>query len=567
MDVQERRSRLRRTARVLGCLTLLGTGTSARNAASIGPAETMAFIRVVGDVRAEFTGAFRKPIVTPDAELATGSGFVIAPSGLILTNHHVVDEGPSARMFAGREAEVTTENRRIEVALGGPRGVLEAHVVASDPELDLAVLQVTAAGLPYLAFGDSDAVPPGAPVRVLGFPFGRQVEVGRQPGSNVTPGVTVTSGSVSAARADDAGATRYLQTDASVNPGSSGGPMIDEDGYVVGVVRMKLARDASSEGAGFGVPINLVKAFLETHGILGQLPGERLWPGVVHTFDWKGVQVELPEGYQDTSPQRLVVDTGDEVEGVSLRLERLATSWSLDEVEQALLEGPAVPGFAPGPATPRRRPDHGAQVVLGSAVGERGDGTPFRVEYGLVDLGAEKLVARYLGRPDDLAFHLSLLRRSLETLEVRPLLTHEVRAPVHAGFETAAFPGGATGGVLLPSGWRREPAFHASCSRVPVAETGLAASPAGDFTVVLRVLRWTEGALRPADAARACDPMARAGEPGYGGRFERLGVPMGVWGAFVERPGAVLLLEIEAPEEKLRFVRDLYVEWLDRVAE
>ena len=95
----------------------------------------------------------------------------------------------------------------------------------------------------------------------------------------------------------------------------------------------------------------------------------------------------------------------------------------------------------------------------------------------------------------------------------------------------------------------------------------MSASPEGDFTVVLRALRWRSDAIVPAEVAQACDPVAGAGDPSYGGRFERLGVPVGVWGTFVERPGEVLLLEVEAPQDKLAFVRDLYVEWLGRVAE
>jgi hypothetical protein len=61
--------------------------------------------------------------------------------------------------------------------------------------------------------------------------------------------------------------------------------------------------------------------------------------------------------------------------------------------------------------------------------------------------------------------------------------------------------------------------------------------------------------------------VAGAHDPSYGGRFERLGVPVAVWGTFVERPGEVLLLEIEAPQAKLAFVRDLYLEWVESVAE
>lgn len=568
MNAQDWWSRLRTSALSVACLTLLAVAGFALETSAPQPADAMAFVRVIGDLRVEFIGPWRRPIERENVEVGSGSGFVIAPSGLVLTSHHVVDDAPYVETFGGREAEVTLENRHIEVVLGsGQLGVFEGYVVASDPELDLAVLQVAAADLPYLPFGDSDAAEPGRPVRVLGFPFGRQVEVGRRSGANVAPGVTVTSGSLSATRADDEGATRYLQTDASVNPGSSGGPMVDEDGYAVGVVRMKLARDATSQGAGFGVPINLVKDFLEVHGILGQLPVERLRPGVVHTLDWKGLGVELPDGYQDTSLRRLLVDTGEETEGVSLRLGRLATSWDVGELEEALLGGQVWGGFVPGPASKRRQPARGKDVVLGSAEGERPDGTPFRLEYALLDLGGEKIVGRYLGLPDALAFNLSLLRRALETLEAAPLLTDEVRGPLQTTFERVPYPGAATGGVVLPSDWSREPASYASCSRVPVAEAGVATSPSGDFTVILRALRWTEGAVRPAEVARACDPVAGADDPSYGGRFERLGVPMGVWGTFVERPGEVLLLEVEAPESKLELVRDLYVEWLERVAE
>ena len=135
------------------------------------------------------------------------------------------------------------------VGSAGAVGAWEAHVVASDAENDLAALQVTAADLPYLGLGDSDAVEAGRGVTVLGFPYGRQTEVARQSDADVVPQVTVTRGALSASRQDDAGETRFLQTDATMLPGNSGGPMLDEDGYVVGVVRMKLSADADSSGA------------------------------------------------------------------------------------------------------------------------------------------------------------------------------------------------------------------------------------------------------------------------------------------------------------------------------
>jgi S1-C subfamily serine protease len=533
------------------------------------PTVAMAFVRIVGDLHTEFADVWRNPIDEKNAEFATGSGFVIAPSGLVLTNQHVVEEAPIQGRIGGQDVEITLENRRIEVALGpqGSLGVYEASVVASDPELDLAVLQVMASGLPYLPFGDSDAEEPGRTVRVLGFPFGREVEVGKRRERTGVPSPTVTVGSLSATRADDAGATRYLQTDAAVHPGSSGGPMVDEDGYAVGVVRMKLALNSTSQGPGFGVPINLVKDFLDAHGLLSQLPAERLYPGVVHALDWRKLRIELPDGFADTSPARLFVDTGVGSGGVSVEVARVATPWDLDTLERALLGGQAWRGFAPGSVTGPRRSERRSGRLLGSVRGERKDGTPFRVDYALLGLGAEKVVARVLGPPDELAFNLSLVRRVLETLAASPLLTDEVGAPLKTRFEPAPYPGAAEGSVFLPSGWSREPASYATCPVIPATDAGVATSPAGDFTVILRVLRWRSGAFSPEELARACGPSAETGGATYARRFDRLGVVIGAWGTFGTRGDEVLLLEAEAPEAKLPFVRDLYLEWTRQVAE
>jgi len=206
--------------KALSAVVLLSGGAGAAVPRTERPpaADAMAFIRVVGDLNVRFTEVYKPSFVRKNVEVGTGSGFVIAPSGLVLTNRHVVRDEPVLRVVDGHEAEVTLESRRIEVAIGpgGSVAVLDGAVVAEDAELDLAVLQVTAADLPYLPFGDSDAVDPGRPVQVLGFPFGRQVEVGRRSEGGVVPQVTVTAGSLSAAREDEEGDRRYLQTDAAV---------------------------------------------------------------------------------------------------------------------------------------------------------------------------------------------------------------------------------------------------------------------------------------------------------------------------------------------------------------
>jgi S1-C subfamily serine protease len=536
-------------------------------------ADALAFVRVLGDVRVDF-GGVREPIERRNFELGTGSGFVVAPSGLVLTSRHVVAEEEAKSRFREEEAEVTVENRRIEVVIGEGSGrrTLDAWVAAADEELDLAALQVTAADLPYLPLGDSDAIEAGRPVKVLGFPFGRQVEVGKTSRSEAMPTVTVTAGSLAAAREDDEGGRRYLQTDASVNPGNSGGPMLDEDGYVVGVVRMKLARDATSQGAGFAVPINVVKDFLDASGLSNQLPVTRLRPGVRHTFDWKKAAVELPDGYSDRSASRLLADAG-EVGEIGFRAYRLATDWPLAALEEAILGGREVPGFVPAPATPGRRytPRRRAAValaagnapgVIGSAAGNDAADRPFRVEYAIVDRKDEKVVARYLGPADAVAFNLGLIRRSLESLEAEPMLFKlspgALAGARDSALEIVSFPEGE-GRVAAPAGWSREPTTQSSCGRLPPADNGLASSHPSDYTLVLRALRWAGAGPALARAVQAC------GEPPYALRFQRLGVPIEARGVLVGGDGESLLLELEAPVAKLPIVEGLYERWVREV--
>ena len=445
---------------------------------------------------------------------------------------------------------------------------------------------MTAADLPYLPFGDSDGVEAGRPVTLMGFPFGRQVEVAKH-ADDVIPEVTVTAGSLSAARADDAGDTRFLQTDATMLPGNSGGPMLDEDGYVVGVVRMKLSRDATSAGAGFTVPVNIVKDFLDRNGLLERLPSVRLRPGVRHSLDWKQLAVDLPDGYLDRSVARVSAEAG-EVGEIDFRVDRWETPWRASGLEEALLGGEAVQGFAPAAAAPgpaaspeivgaprgpawARRP-----ALIGSGVGTDASGRRFRVEYAIVDLAGEKVVARYLGPADAVAFNLGLLRRSLRSLVAGPLLIglplRSVAASQDALLELATFTNGE-GAVVVPRAWSREPATQAGCEALPPADAGLLVRHPADFTLVLRALRWggqgpPAGALASCGAGRSGARQAGAAAvgPTYAFRLDRLGVPVAVRGVLVSREGETLLLELEAPIAKLKVVEELYAGWIRQVA-
>ena len=448
---------------------------------------------------------------------------------------------------------LTVENRRIQVFVGsgGAAGAWEAHVVASDAANDLAALQVTAADLAYLALGDSDAVEPGRGVSVLGFPFGRQAEVAKEADADVVPQVTVTRGALSASREDDAGETRFLQTDATMLPGNSGGPMLDEDGYVVGVVRMKLSADANAPGAGFSVPVNVAKDFLDASGLIERLPVVRLRPGVRHSLDWKGIAVELPEGFGDRSPARVVADAG-ELGEVAFHAFRWESPWPVSGLEEALLGGAAVPGFVPAPAVPGARvtaPQRRAEAslagrpasLIGSGTGTDALGRRFRVEFAIVDLGREKVVARYLGPADAVAFNLGVIRRSLRSLSATPLLggsrrcargLRRTRRSSGPRFRTAraasCCPARGRASPRRTRRARRCPQRTRACwSGIPATTRSCCARCAWG-----RTERASLAALRDCGAARGAERSA------YAYRFERLGVAVAVRAAPMVRETA-----------------------------
>jgi len=158
----------------------------------------------------------------------SGSGVIIDPAGIILTNNHVVGGGGKirVRLDDGRE--------------------FEAVDVKTDPKTDLAIVRIKADDLKAAPLGDSDKMEIGDWVLALGQPFGLQG--------------TVTAGIISAkGRLGIAERSEYLQTDAAINPGNSGGPLVDLDGNVIGINTAISTRTGGNDGVGFAVPINLAK--------------------------------------------------------------------------------------------------------------------------------------------------------------------------------------------------------------------------------------------------------------------------------------------------------------------
>jgi S1-C subfamily serine protease len=552
---------------VLACALTLAMASPALAERAQNPAAATVFIRVIGSVTIEASSIWDESREERDVELGTGSGFLFTPYGQVLTNHHVIEDDTVTKRVGMREVTLDLHVDRVEVELppsavaaGGPTRY-EATVDAFDPELDLAVLSIQGGDLPYLAFGDSDAASPGDTVTVYGFPFGRDVEVGRTTLPDITPQVSVHRGSFSAVRADDAGEASYLQTSATVNPGNSGGPMVDDEGYVLGVIRLKL-RDA--DGIGFAIPVNKVKDFLESNGYSGLLGVERLRLGSEQVLEDKGLSLRTPDGFEDRSATRLRFMTDPEANPIVLVADRLATPWNSKQLESLLLAGGTFGTFRAERQSVSSAVG-GARAMSGSASGRDPSG-PAKLEYALLDAGEEKVLARFVGPADAVAFNRSVLIESLSTLQAQRLLTSEISSVVSAEHLewnriTPSSPRAPV--VSFPAPWMVETSAPFPCRGLAPMDAVLAASPKGDFTVSLRTAWWAAD-LNAKEAARACGRPGRFGERSYSNVVEWLGVSYAVSGVFTDAAGGLLQLELVSPREKEPFVAKVFESFLSR---
>lgn len=179
-----------------------------------------------------------------------GSGVLVSPHGYVLTSHHVVADVPAIR--------VTLADRR----------EFQAKVIGTDPMTDLAVLKLPGGGFPALPIGDSSHVEIAEPVMAIGHPFGL--------------GHTVTMGIVSAVGRTNLGLAEheeFIQTDATINPGDSGGALINSCGELIGINTALFSTNGSSLGIGFAIPANLARSVLEQ--LLAHGHVRRGWLGVV----------------------------------------------------------------------------------------------------------------------------------------------------------------------------------------------------------------------------------------------------------------------------------------------
>ncbi len=219
-----------------------------------------------------------KPKVKRESSL--GSGVIISSDGLIMTNNHVI-----------KDAE------KIRVVLSDGR-TLQAQVVGTDPDTDLALLNTKTNGLHAIQAGDSNTLQVGDVVLAIGNPFG--------------VGQTATMGIVGATGRSHLGINtfeNFIQTDAAINPGNSGGALINAHGNLVGINTAIFSKSGGSHGIGFAIPVRLAEGVMQqilkhgrvVRGWLG-LAGQDITPKLAASFDLKEAAGVLISGVLDGGP-------------------------------------------------------------------------------------------------------------------------------------------------------------------------------------------------------------------------------------------------------------------------
>ena len=223
-------------------------------------------------------------------ENSLGSGVIVDSKGYIVTNNHVIADADQINV-------VLNDGKR-----------LEARVVGTDPDSDIAVLKVDSNKLPAITVGDSSNLRVGDVVLAIGNPFG--------------VGQTVTMGIVSATGRNQLGITNFenfIQTDAAINPGNSGGALIDAHGRLVGINTAIFSKSGGSQGIGFAIPVDMVRGIMKqlvetgkvSRGWLG-LGGQDVTAALAESFGLKDVQgVLVSNVFRGAAADRAGLRPGD----------------------------------------------------------------------------------------------------------------------------------------------------------------------------------------------------------------------------------------------------------------
>jgi Do/DeqQ family serine protease len=211
-----------------------------------------------------------RSMTLPDQQ-ASGSGVIVSQDGYIVTNNHVID--------GASEINVTLSNRKS----------YKASVIGADPNTDLAVIKINDNNLPYMIYGNSDDVKLGEWVLAVGYPL--------------TLDVTVTAGIISAKsrsigiNRSDRAIESYLQTDAAVNPGNSGGALINTNGELIGINSAIASPTGSYAGYSYAIPVNIVKKAVNDLIKFGAV--QRAYIGITYAPDDLSEEQKKANGIKD----------------------------------------------------------------------------------------------------------------------------------------------------------------------------------------------------------------------------------------------------------------------------
>src|SRR5579863_6449668 len=293
--------------------------------------------RVAPSTLGELFGGFL-PRYRQRIEHSLGSGVIVDESGHIVTNHHVIANADS-----------------IHVQLADGR-VADARIVGRDPDTDLAVLKIDLTPLPIAVLGRSDQLKVGDVVLAIGNPLGLSQ--------------TVTHGIVSAVSRQQLGIAPledFIQTDAAINFGNSGGALVDASGALVGINTAIVAKNIGVEGIGFAIPVNMVRGVMSDIIAHGRVI--RGWIGIVpeDLTDEQARQVGLTQGgvvianlYVGSPGQQAGLQPGD----VLLAIDGAAPGGALDALGR-------IASRKPGSSITLRGVRGGRQFELRAQVGER----------------------------------------------------------------------------------------------------------------------------------------------------------------------------------------------------
>lgn len=173
----------------------------------------------------------------PQLSMGFGSGVIISEDGYIITNNHVIERAEKIKVILNDKSEY------------------EAKLIGTDPSTDIALLKVEASKMPYLVYGDSDQLKLGEWVLAVGNPFNLN--------STVTAGIISARARNLGINSDAYSIESFIQTDAAVNPGNSGGALVNQQGKLIGINTAIASRTGSYAGYSFAVPISIAKKVVE----------------------------------------------------------------------------------------------------------------------------------------------------------------------------------------------------------------------------------------------------------------------------------------------------------------